>query len=280
MSTATEESDQIQIIEHIHDLFKAYIRKDRDAIRRGHSEDWRGFQVRSDHIVRGIDEYMRVADKILSTMTGRRYELVEADVHLYGDMAVVYYRANYWLLDGEGREVLMPLRSVDVYRREKTGWNQCGSNICLMPPKDEPAPGSTGDAAVAHPLSESDRRQLLADREAVWRACFANDQPSLKRSLPIDTVAINAGEEEWKVGRRDVLEGIEQFVAGGNKLVSLEFPRTEIQSIGEIVILYTTYVFVTEKDGQRQTHSGRGTEIFMRRDGKWINPGWHLDSGR
>ena len=50
--------DQEQIIEHIHGLFKAYLHKDREAIHRGHTADWRGFQVRSGHIVRGIDEYI------------------------------------------------------------------------------------------------------------------------------------------------------------------------------------------------------------------------------
>jgi hypothetical protein len=35
-----------------------------------------------------------------------------------------------------------------------------------------------------------------------------------------------------------------------------------------------------ESNGQRQVSSGRGTEIFLRRGGCWVNPGWHLDSGR
>src|SRR5262245_11843516 len=52
MNHTTGSNDRDQIIEHIHGLFNAYIRKDREAIRRGHTEDWRGFQVRSDHIVR------------------------------------------------------------------------------------------------------------------------------------------------------------------------------------------------------------------------------------
>jgi hypothetical protein len=24
---------------------------------------------------------------------------------------------------------------------------------------------------------------------------------------------------------------------------------------------------------------GRGTEVFVRRDGKWVDVGWHLDNG-
>jgi ketosteroid isomerase-like protein len=277
MGTASEAWDRKQIVEHIHGLFQAYIRKDREAIRRGHTEDWRGFQVRSDHIVRGIDEYMVAADKILSTLNGKRYEIVDSDVNLYGDIAVVYYTAKYWFLDVDGREQLMPLRSVDIYRREKAGWNQCGSNICLMPPND--ALASDADAPVSRPLSESDRRQLLADREVVWRACFANDRAALRHLLPPDIIAINAGDGAWQTDRGQVPQFLTEFAADGAKLVRLEFPRTEFQAIGETVILYTTYEFEMEKDGKRRTQSGRATEVFVRRGGRWINPGWHLDSG-
>jgi hypothetical protein len=28
--------------------------------------------------------------------------------------------------------------------------------------------------------------------------------------------------------------------------------------------------------GQRRTGKGRATEIFVRRNGVWVNPGWHL----
>jgi hypothetical protein len=38
--------------------------------------------------------------------------------------------------------------------------------------------------------------------------------------------------------------------------------------------------FETESAGQRQAYAGRGTEIFVRRGGAWINSGWHLDSGK
>ena len=61
----------------------------------------------------------------------------------------------------------------------------------------------------------------------------------------------------------------------------LEYPRTEIRLYGDVAILYTTYVFEVESpDGKRETSAGRGTEIFVRRNGRWVNPGWHLDSGK
>jgi hypothetical protein len=30
--------------------------------------------------------------------------------------------------------------------------------------------------------------------------------------------------------------------------------------------------------GKRSISSGRATEIFVRRDGRWTNPGWHTDA--
>lgn len=126
-------ADREEIVAHIHGLFQAYIRRDREAIRTGHTDDWRGFQVRSTKLVRGIDAYMENADRILQTLRGRRYELLDVDVHLYGDVAVVYYVADYWIDGPDGKEERLGLRSVDIYRREPGGWNQCGSNICALP---------------------------------------------------------------------------------------------------------------------------------------------------
>ena len=44
-------------------------------------------------------------------------------------------------------------------------------------------------------------------------------------------------------------------------------------------ILYTLYEMDLEVGGETVTESGRGTEIFVRRDGEWVNSGWHLDAG-
>ena len=69
-----------------------------------------------------------------------------------------------------------------------------------------------------------------------------------------------------------------EFQAGGGKLLRLEFPRTEIQRFGDVAIIWTSYVVETEENGKRSVSSGRATEIFVRRDGDWVNPGWHTDS--
>lgn len=134
-------SDRDEIVAHIHGLFQAYLRKDREAIRKGHTADWKGFQLPSRSIVRGIDEYMRTADRVLERFTGVRYQLLEVDVEVTGDRAVVFYVAREWFQNADGSERSVDLRAVDLYRREHSGWNQCGSNICLAPeeaPSQEP----------------------------------------------------------------------------------------------------------------------------------------------
>ena len=48
---------------------------------------------------------------------------------------------------------------------------------------------------------------------------------------------------------------------------------------GSTIIVYTTYLYETESGGKRSTRNGRGTEIFVVRDGELVNTGWHLDAG-
>jgi len=271
-------SDQEKILEHVHGIFEAYLQKDRETIRRSHTADWTGFGVGSVKMVQGIDGYMALADAALTKTRPKRYELLETDIQVHGDIAIVYYTANYWFLDADDHEVLLPLRSVDVYRREKDGWNQCGSNICRtpQPPNQANVPG--GDA-VSRPMSHSDRADLLAAREKVWRACFANDQAALRKLLPANVVAVNSAEPKWDIGLDSVLHGVAEFAKSGAKLVRLDFPRTEIQAVDHTATLYSTYEYVIEKSGRRETHRGRATEFFVKRGNNWLNTGWHLDSG-
>ncbi|MGH9853521.1 MAG: nuclear transport factor 2 family protein, partial [Blastocatellia bacterium] len=120
---------------------------------------------------------------------------------------------------------------------------------------------------------------LLESREAVWRAWFTNDRVKLDQLIPAELIAINSGGGNWD-NRAEVLAGAKSFADSGAKLVRLEFPRTEIQAYGRTVIIYTTYLFETELNGKREISSGRATEIFVWRDGQFVNTGWHLDSGK
>jgi hypothetical protein len=61
-------------------------------------------------------------------------------------------------------------------------------------------------------------------------------------------------------------------------LSQLEFPRNVFQMYGDVVILYTSFRLVLKSPaGQTEETTGRGTEIFVRRDGRWVHTGWHLD---
>jgi hypothetical protein len=122
-----------------------------------------------------------------------------------------------------------------------------------------------------------DRTELLKVREEVWRAWFVNDTKTLDALVPPDTIVISSGEEKWK-NQSDILHSAARFQANGGKLIRLEFPRTEIQRFGDGAITYSQYLYETEVDGKRSLTSGRVTEIFVLRHGKWTNPGWHTDT--
>ena len=119
--------------------------------------------------------------------------------------------------------------------------------------------------------------ELLKTREAVWRAWFADDTKTLEELVPADTVVVSAGEEKWK-GQPEVFQGAAEFKSSGGKLVRLEFPRTQIQHLGDVAIIWSKYLVETEEAGKRSVTSGRVSEIFIWRQGRWMNPGWHTDT--
>jgi ketosteroid isomerase-like protein len=151
-----------------------------------------------------------------------------------------------------------------------------GRDPLILPVRAEAAAMGCAEAQAVTPAL---RRELLEAREAVWRAWFANDQKKLAWMVPEETIAINAGEEEWQ-GRAAALAGAEEFARSGGRLVRLEFPRTKIALYGDVAVLFSLYSFETESGGERSTSAGRATEIFVRRNGRWVNPGWHTDSGK
>lgn len=277
MSTTTDQSDRAKILAHVRSIFDAYVGRDRERIERTHTRDWRGFLIPSTEIERGIEAYMKHADNSLERLHGTGYELHDTEIQLYGDVGVLYYVATYSGRDPEGNEISLALRSVDIYRREGEEWNQCGSNICLVP-QDPGAAAGFGGSVETRALTPGQREELLGAREAVWRAWFSGDSEGLRAAVPEDVIAIDAGSEQWAD-----LDGVQaraaKFVEGGSRLVRLEFPETRIQAYGSVAVLYTTYLFEVEKQGERTVHTGRGTEVFVRREGRWMNTGWHLDSG-
>lgn len=124
--------------------------------------------------------------------------------------------------------------------------------------------------------SVGDQAELLRSRELVWRAYFAGDIKTLQELLPADTIAINSGSDHWDT-QPEILQDAAQFRSDGGKLIRLEFKETKIQRYGDAAMLYTRYLYEIEVKGKRSVTSGRVTEFFVFRNGKWLNPGWHTD---
>lgn len=125
--------DREAILDDIRGIFQAYVDRDRETIRKTHSADWTGFQGPSTKIERGLDDYMANAERSLASFRGTGYELLDAELQLHGDVALVYYIARYDYLDAEGKAGSLGLRALDVYRRERGEWIQCGSHITPLP---------------------------------------------------------------------------------------------------------------------------------------------------
>jgi hypothetical protein len=126
-------------------------------------------------------------------------------------------------------------------------------------------------------LARADERtELLKSREAVWRAWFANDVVTLHNLVPPETIVISAGEPKWK-NQSEVFAAAADFQRQGGRLVSLEFPRTDVQMFGHVAVIYSRYALELEVGGKIVRQSGRVTEVFVRRNGHWLNPGWHTD---
>lgn len=199
------------------------------------------------------------------------YKISEIDFVFYGDVALVPYVAD--TVYGKTVRLRGKLRSLDIYAKINGAWIQVGSHLDLHPETIEAQRSQPGQLAPA------DRKALMAAREATWRAIFSNDRAMLEKVIPEETIAINPTSDKW-ADRTAVLTDAAQFAQGGGKLLRLEFPKTEMQVYGDVAILYTTYLYELEMQGKKLTQSGRGTEIFVRRNGTWVNSGWHLDSGK
>jgi hypothetical protein len=278
-------ADAAAIRAHIESIFQAFIDGDQDKIFATHSEDWRGFLEGYNTPIKGIDEYMRAngiewprpanAPKNTPYLPpGTTYKMSDFDVHFYGpELAVANFFGEFQRKDGDKTITLRRFRIMDVYGKRKGSWIQVASHTVLDPS------WRTEQMSQALTVGPKIRQRILDAREAVWKAWFTNDRAVLEKLIPEETIAINNGQEGWS-DRATILAGAKRFVDNGGKLVKLEFPKTEIQVYGNTVIIYTTYAYEIEVNGQRSTASGRATEMFVRRGEDLVNVGWHMDSGK
>ena len=275
-------ADAEAIRAHIGSIFQAFIDGDEQKIYDTHSEDWRGLLGGYPTPIKGIDEYMRAngiewpkpanapkSEPYYPAGTG--YKMNDFDVHFYTpELAVANFIGEFVRKDGNTTTTLRRFRIMDIYAKRKGNWIQVASHTAPDPAWQEEQTTKPRD------ITPDIRARILAKRDAVWRAWFTNDRPTLEKLIPEEAIAINSGAQEWS-NRAAILASAKAFADSGTKLVKLEFPKTEIQAYGNTVLIYTTYVFETEKDGKRHTTSGRGTEMFVRRGDELVNVGWHLD---
>jgi ketosteroid isomerase-like protein len=269
-------ADRAAIRAHIDRIFQAFIHKDAAELRATHDEHWLGYLEGSGTVIRGIAAYMENSTYGIGNpdygMTG--YKMREFDMIFQGDAAFVTFVADVDSKSPEGPRH-RALRITDFYVKHNGAWIQAGSDTELHPESMQARmaefterPRTLGDAA---------RKSLLAAREAVWRAYFANDRAVLDKLIPADLVTIEPRGQEFG-NRAQVLAGAEATAKSGVKLVRLEFPKTEIQVYGNTAVIYSTYLYELERDGKRTPSSGRVTEVFVNRNGQWVNPGWHMDT--
>jgi hypothetical protein len=126
------------------------------------------------------------------------------------------------------------------------------------------------------PQADQIDRDVLIAREAAWRAYFGGDVQTLGDLLPPEFIGIGMNEGPF-TDRATTLAGARAFKEKGGRLIHLTFPETRAQRFGDAVVLYGRYEAVIETGGAERTLRGRLTETFVRRNGKWWHPGWHLD---
>jgi hypothetical protein len=127
------------------------------------------------------------------------------------------------------------------------------------------------------PTSEQ-RADLLSVRESVWRSWYKNDRESLRRLVAPELIAVTPQATE-SATQHTFIASAQDFVDHHGRLISLSFPKTEIQIAGRLAVLYSSYDLQFELDGQKQHLNGWTTEVFVLRDGSWLNIGRHVDSG-
>ena len=266
-------ADRDAIRAHIDSIFQAFIKKDAAALRATHARNWLGYLEGSRTMIHGVDGYMDWSQVDPSSPYGMKsYKMREFDMIFKGDAAFVCFVAEVEAHTPNGPSQ-RTLRISDFYTKEDGKWIQTGSDTALHPESAEE------QYQIPRPLDDQMKKRLMDAREAVWRSYFTNDRAALEKLIPEDTIAINAGDNNWE-NRKTILEGAAQFTKAGGKLIKLEFPKTEIQVYGFTAFVYSTYSYEIEVGGQRSQQSGRVTEVFVLRKGQWVNPGWHMDNGK
>jgi hypothetical protein len=120
-------------------------------------------------------------------------------------------------------------------------------------------------------------QQLTAARDTVWRAWFANDTVLLRRFIP-DAAAAAEGAEALKWSDRGaIFTGARQMASSGAKLEQLDFFGTQIDASGNSAMVRSRFRYILRRGSSADTSSGTAAEVFVRENGRWLNPFWQLE---
>ena len=145
--------------------------------------------------------------------------------------------------------------------------------LTSLPMQRATAQGPYGPAPSA-----ATQQEILALRERAWRTWFSNDSAGFKQVVPAELLAIGWDGGPWQ-DRAETIKGMADFAKSGLALQELHFLKNAWQQYGDVIILYSSFhVGLRGPKGEKQDTYGRGTEIFVKRNGKWIHTGWHLDN--
>lgn len=128
---------------------------------------------------------------------------------------------------------------------------------------------------ISNPLSPTVASALASAREAVWRAWFAGDTIALSRLVP-SVVSAGSRRQPWE-SRAATFQGARAFASSGARLVDLRFDSTTIVLDGNVAVVRSRFAYTIESPNhERNTFTGRATEIFVQENERWLNPFWYL----
>jgi hypothetical protein len=128
---------------------------------------------------------------------------------------------------------------------------------------------------ISDPVAPAVASALISAREAVWRAWFAGDTIALSRLVP-SVLSAGSRRQPWE-SRAATFQGARAFASSGARLVDLRFDSTTIVLDGNVAVVRSRFAYTIEsRSRERNTITGRATEIFVQQDERWLNPFWYL----
>jgi len=137
-----------------------------------------------------------------------------------------------------------------------------------------PSRAQTGAGLARQAVDAKTKAELESAREAVWRAWFAGDSVALERLIPS---ALAAGTPWAWEDRALTFKGARDIAARGLRLVDLRFDSTSIDLRDDVALMRARFTYVLQgRAGIPVTTSGIAAEVFVRENGRWVNPFWYL----